>query len=172
MIRNILKLTLSFVLLLLTQIFVLSKISIFGFITPMIYIVFILSLSFKSSRQAVIILGFLMGMIVDIFQGDIGIHALATLVIAFIRPAVIYIIPSHTKSGEQLRPTLADMKFKWYIQYVLLLTLIHHSIYYLIDVFSFDNIGQSIVAILVNTGFSVVCIFIIQMFFYRRSKQY
>ena len=168
-----LKLLLNFVLLLLTQIFVLSKINMFGYITPMIYIVFIFSLPFQMSRNAVILLGFLMGMIVDIFSyGVLGIHALATLMIAFIRPLIIYTIPVQIERDEHLRPILVDMKFKWYLRYAIVLTFIHHSIYFLIDMFNFDNLLPLIIAILLNTLFSTICIILIQIFFYKPMKRY
>ena len=172
MIKIYLKYLLSFILLILTQIFVLNKINMFGFITPMIYIVFIFSLPFQMPRWIVIILGFLMGLCIDLFTGIIGIHALATLTVAFIRVFIINLISLRIDREEHIRPIFADMKFKWYFQYAFLLTLIHHLVYFFADIFNFHDFWQTIIVVLSNTAVSVICIFLIQIFFYRPTKRY
>jgi len=166
------KYIISFILLILLQIFVFNKINMLGFITPMIYIVFIFSLPFQTPRWAVILLGFLIGLAVDFFTGIVGINALATLIIAFIRPSIIRIITLRVELEEHLLPIYQDMKFAWYLQYAFLLTFIHHFVYFFVDALSFNNFWRIMIVILSNTAFSVICIFIIQILFYKASKRY
>ncbi|MDR1180570.1 MAG: rod shape-determining protein MreD [Bacteroidales bacterium] len=166
------KYTLSFILLVLCQIFLFDKINLWNIVTPMVYISFIFSLPYQTPSWLVILLGFLMGLTVDFFTGVLGIHALATLIIAFIRPLVIYMIPLRVEREEHLYPILYDMKFVWYMQYAFLLTLIHHLVFFFIDIASFHNFLRTLIVVLANTGFTVVCIFIIQILFYKTSKRY
>ncbi len=170
--RVYLKYIVSFILLILLQVFILNKINLWGFITPMVYIVFIFSLPFQTPRWVVILLGFLTGLTIDFFSGIIGLHALATLVIAFIRPLIIRIIPLRVEREEHLLPIFYDMKFTWYIQYAFLLTLIHHFVYFFVDILSFHNFLRTIIVVLANTACSLICIFIIQILFYKSSKRY
>ena len=56
-----------FVLLILIQVFLLDNIQFLGYVTPMIYILFILSLPVRFHRGALLILAFGMGLIIDMF---------------------------------------------------------------------------------------------------------
>jgi len=161
-----------FILVVLLQISLLNKISLWGFVMPVVYIGFIFSLPFQTPRWAVILLGFLIGITIDFFTEVIGIHALAALVIAFIRPSIIRILSTRKEREDHLKPTLYDMRFVWYLQYAFLLTFVYHFVYFLVDVLSFYNFLQTMLVILSNTACSLVCIFLIQILFYKSSKRY
>jgi rod shape-determining protein MreD len=156
----------------LLQVFLLNKITLWQFVTPMVYIAFIFLLPFQTPRWAVILLGFLLGMTIDLFTGIIGIHALATLIIAFIRSFLIRIISLREEREEHLLPIFYDMRFIWYIQYVFWLTFIHHFVYFFVDILNFHNFLRTMTVILSNTACSMVCIFLIQILFYKSSKRY
>ena len=170
--KNFVTYLVNFILFVVLQVFVLNKICLWECITPMVYILFILSLPFKMPQWAVISVGFLLGMIMDFFTGVIGYHALATLVIAFVRPVIIRVISYREEREEHLHPIFYDMRFIWYLQYVFWLTFIHHFVYFFVDVLSFHNFLRTIIVILSNTVCSLLCIFIIQILFYKSSKRY
>jgi rod shape-determining protein MreD len=161
----------NFIIFVLLQIFVLNKICLWECITPMVYICFIMSLPFQTPRWVVILLGFSLGLTIDFFTGVIGLHALATLVIAFIRPMLINLISSKERE-EHLLPIYHDMRLLWYLEYVFLLTFIHHFVYFFVDVLSFHNFFHTSIVILSNTVCSLICIFLIQILFYKSSKRY
>ena len=98
---------LSFILLLLFQIIIVNSVSLWGIITPMVYILFILILPFQTPRWLVVLLGFLMGFSVDMFTGVLGLHAIASGLIAFLRMPIINVIPC--KATFTLRPILWDI---------------------------------------------------------------
>jgi cell shape-determining protein MreD len=163
---------LNFVFLLALQVFILNRVCLWGVITPMVYLIFIFMLPFDTPKWLVVLLGFLCGFFVDIFCGTLGFHALATLIIAFVRAGIIRLIPLRVEREEHLLPILYDMKFKWYIQYAFCLTFIHHLVYYFADVLSFHNFGKLILVVSANTLCSLLCIFLIQVLVYRPSKRY
>lgn len=161
-----------FLLYILLQVFIFNMVNLWGVVTPMIYILFIFSLPFQTPKWAVVLLGFLLGLSIDIFSGILGLHALATLIIAFIRSFVISIIPLRVEREEHLLPIFHDMKFSWYFRYTFLLTLVHHFIYFMVDAFTFHNFIKTCIVVLTNTLFTLLCIFIIQILFYKPSKRY
>lgn len=163
---------LSFFLLLLFQVLVAKSIALWGIITPMVYILFILTLPFQMPKWQVVVLGFIMGISVDLFTGVMGQHAAATLLIAFLRMAIVSIIPTNIKFEEHLRPTLWDMHFAWYFQYALYLTLIHHITFFLLDAMSFHNFFMVLIISLLNTVFTVLLIFMFQVIFFKPSSRY
>ena len=114
--------TVAFILLYVAQIFLLDKVALWGFVTPMIYILFILSLPFDTPNWLMVVLGFAAGLIMDSFTGSLGMHALSLMTIAFMRKWVITVIPFYGEKEPHLQPKLYDMKFVWYLQYTFLLT--------------------------------------------------
>ena len=162
----------GFILLLALQVLILNKVCLWGIITPLVYIVFIFSLPFNTPKWLVVLLGFLCGFFVDIFAGALGFHALATLIISFLRAGIIRLIPLRVEREEHLLPIFHDMKFGWYFQYVFYLILIHHFVYYFADAFSFQNFGKLMLVVLANTLCSLLCIFLIQILVHRPSKRY
>jgi len=170
--RVYLKYTVLFLIYVLLQVFIFNRINLWGVITPMVYILFILSLPFQTPRWLVVLLGFLLGLSIDMFAGVLGIHALSTLIIAFLRPVVFRVIPLRVEREEHLLPIFHDMKFSWYFRYVFIMVFIHHLTYFLIDAFTFQNFLNTLLASLLNMLFSLLCIFIIQALFYKPSKRY
>ncbi|MBP7210506.1 MAG: hypothetical protein KBA02_04865 [Paludibacteraceae bacterium] len=163
---------LTFLLLLLCQILLANNISLWGMITPMVYIMFILVLPFQMSKSLVVLLGFAMGISVDLFTGVLGQHAAASVLIAFLRMPVIRIISTQIKFEEHLRPILWDMQFSWYFQYALYLTLIHHIVFFFLDAMSFQNLFLVLGIALLNVMATLLLIFIFQIIFYKASKRY
>ena len=72
---------LLFALLILLQVLLFNQISVFGLATPFLYIYFILKLPVGRNVFFVIIMGFLMGLIIDIFLNTPGINAAATTLV-------------------------------------------------------------------------------------------
>jgi rod shape-determining protein MreD len=82
---------LLFLLLIILQVLLLNRINVFGIATPVLYIYFLLKLSIGRNQFYVIISGFLLGLIIDIFLNTPGVNAAATTIIATIRRPVIYL---------------------------------------------------------------------------------
>ncbi|NLJ82957.1 MAG: rod shape-determining protein MreD [Bacteroidales bacterium] len=163
---------LSFFLLLLFQVLVSKSIALWGIVTPMAYILFILILPFQMPKWQVVVLGFVMGISVDLFTGIMGQHAAASLLIAFLRTIIVSVIPTNIKFEDHLRPILWDMHFVWYFQYVLYLTLIHHVTFFLLDSMSVINLFIILGISLLNTVFTVLLIFVFQVIFFKPSSRY
>ena len=146
-----------FILLVLIQVFVLDNIQFLGYISPMIYVLFILSLQIRFPRGTLLILAFLLGLIIDIFNNTMGIHAFATVFIAFIRSTVIKMSVS-TEEMSNPTPSFRVFGVANYVKYVVIMVLIHHSVLFLIESFSFLQLSLLIPKILLS---SVVTILII-----------
>lgn len=151
-----------FVILVSLQVFLLNKINFFGYLNPYVYILFIMLLPFETPGWLLLVLGFLTGLIIDIFTNTPGLNAASTVLMSFMRPAVINLVgkrPDYEQSGE---PTMRDIGFKWFFPYALLLVLIHHFALNLIDVFSFHEIGITFLRIIVSSAFTLIFILLAQ----------
>ncbi len=81
--------TARFILLVLLQVLVLNHINFLGYINPYIYILFIILYPVKNNSSLFIFLSFLLGLCVDIFSDSGGVHAAASVTIAFLRPGFL-----------------------------------------------------------------------------------
>jgi rod shape-determining protein MreD len=151
-----------FVLLVSLQIFLLNKVNFFGYLNPYIYILFIMLLPFETPGWLLLLFGFVTGLIIDMFANTPGLNAAATVLMAFMRPAVINLVgnrPDYDQSGE---PSMRDMGFQWFLPYAIMMVLIHHCALNLIDVFSFREFGQTFLRVIISSSFTLIFIFLAQ----------
>ena len=78
-----------FISLLLLQVLVFNHIHIFGFATPMPYIYFLLILPGETARWLYVVLGFVMGMLVDLFATTPGVAASSMAAMGLIVPLLL-----------------------------------------------------------------------------------
>ncbi|WP_397364833.1 rod shape-determining protein MreD [Olleya sp. R77988] len=155
--------TVRFIVLILLQVLLFSKINYMGYINPYIYILFIILYPVKNNRILFLFLSFLLGLIIDIFMDSGGINASAALVTAFVRPAVLKFSFGAVYEHQALKFNNTDFGQK--LTYISILTIIHHFIYFLFEIFNVSKI----ILVLQNTLFSsiftiILCILITSIF--------
>ncbi|HFB99468.1 MAG TPA: hypothetical protein ENJ53_01560, partial [Phaeodactylibacter sp.] len=85
--------SLRFVFLVLIQVLVFRQMTVgwdeFNYVHVIVFPLFILLLPIKISDPVLILLGFLIGITVDMFYQSWGVHASAAVFIAFMRPMIL-----------------------------------------------------------------------------------
>lgn len=156
--------TLRFILLLLTQVFILNNIRFLGFINPYIYILFVLLLPVKFPRWISLLLAFLLGLILDVFSNTYGIHAFTSVLIAFLRNPVINMYTS-IEEGANPTPSFYTFGVVPFIKYVSTLVILHHSVLLFLEIFSFVGFGDTLIRIVLNSLVTILIILGIQSFY-------
>lgn len=159
--NNPLKIILLTTFLLLLQVLVLNNVRFLGYINPYLYIVFVFIYPIRINRFPFLFFAFLLGLLVDAFANSGGIHAFATLFIAYIRLFFVKTIFKKAESEYQLF-NLKLESFDKVFNYVLFLTIIHHFLLFIFTNFGFNNF----INVLLNTIFS--SIFTIILYFLGR----
>ena len=151
-------LILQFILLLFVQAFLLSNINFFGFINPNLYLLFFLMYRFDGDRTVLIILGFLMGLLLDLLTQGSGGHTIASLTITYLRPYIIrfsfgvnYDVPM-----GMIRGSLVNQRVAYFLQMI----LIHHLLLFVVIYFSFDNILTIIKNTFLSAFFTFILVYI------------
>lgn len=151
-------LILQFILLLFVQAFLLSNINFFGFINPNLYLLFFLMYRLDGDRTALIILGFLMGLLLDLLTQGSGGHTIASLTITYLRPYIIrfsfgvnYDVPM-----GMIRGSLVNQRVAYFLQMI----LIHHLLLFVVIYFSFDNILTIIKNTFLSAFFTFILVYI------------
>ena len=139
-----------FILLVLLQVLILSHINFLGYINPYLYILFIMLFPLKNNRVIFLLLSFFLGLTIDMFLDSGGIHAVAAVTIAYIRPVVLKFSFGAVYDHQTMK--FSNVEFGSKLTYIVILTVIHHFVLFSLEIFNFYNI----ILILQNTLFSSI----------------
>lgn len=129
---------LRFVLLVLAQALLFNHLNFFGFINPMVYILFLYWHPIKENRALFITLSFLLGLTVDVFSDTTALHAASTVTIAYLRPAIMRFVFGVNYEFQSFR--LANTTRIQQITFLALMIITHHLIFFSLEIFSFSNL--------------------------------
>ncbi|PWU04957.1 MAG: rod shape-determining protein MreD [Bacteroidetes bacterium] len=169
---DLLKNIIRFVLFILVQVFILSKIPpLHRFITPYLYFLYILWLPFSMSRINLTLVGFLFGLCLDYFTKSPGLHACACSLIAYLRPFLINILITHEGMGfNYSAPAPSSMGWSPYMVYVLILTFAHNAYLIFLEWLQLRDFWYFLGKVLSTTGISFLLIMVTEILFYRKQK--
>ncbi len=169
--RVILLNLLRFIALVFIQVFLLKNISLYGLSTPYLYILFILLLPFETPNLLLFPLAFTLGLTIDAFYDTPGLHAMACVLLAFVRVLFISITVQKEGFDNEPEPTLSLMGFRWFFTYTLILTLFHHFFLFILEVFRFSEIQYTLARALLSSIFTVFLILISGLLFYKNKER-
>ncbi|MHC1777200.1 MAG: rod shape-determining protein MreD [Lentimicrobium sp.] len=161
---------LRFFVLIALQVLLLDHVNLGGYINPSLYVFFILLLPFEVPGWALLISAFLIGLGVDLFSNSTGLNAAASVFMAYIRPWVVRRAGAPADYEGNLKPGIADMGFRWFLLYSLILIFAHQLVIALLDAFSFAEIGMISIRLLLSTLFTLSLVIIAEYLFMRRRK--
>ena len=153
-----------FVLLLLFQVLVFYNINLFGYINTYPYVLFIILFPVNANKNALLIASFSLGLLLDVFLNSGGVHAAACVILAFVRPYLFKI--SFGLSYEYQTVRLNDVLSPERFSFILFSVVIHHSILFLLELFSVDFIWQiairTVASVVLTILLSILIIYLIK----------
>jgi hypothetical protein len=154
------------------QVFILFKIDpLHRFIIPYIYYLFILWLPFSVNRFWLLITGFVTGLTLDYFTGQIGVHTAACVLIAYVRPFIISVLtPKDLSEFNYREPSPKAMGWAPYSVYVFILTVLHHGYMTFLQWLQFGSFGTFLIKVIATTGISMLLMYTIELLFPRKLK--
>lgn len=161
---------LRFFVLIALQVLLLDHINLGGYINPSLYVFFILLLPFEIPGWLLLILAFLIGLGVDVFSNSTGLHTAASVFMAYIRPWVIRKTGAPADYEGNLKPGIADMGFRWFLIYAVILIFAHQFVLALLDTFTFAEAGLISIRLALSTAFTLVLVIISEYLFMHRRK--
>jgi len=159
-----------FVFLVFFQVLILNHINLGGYINPYYYIYFILLLPFDIPRWGLLLASFFLGFSIDIFTNTIGLNAAACVLMGFARPFVISAISSGRESLIGATPSLRNQGVKWFLNYSVILVLIHHFTLFYLEIFRFSEFFFTFVRVLLSGAFTMVLVLISEYLIYSKEK--
>lgn len=164
--------TVRFFFLVLLQVLIIRNINLGTYFILLPYVMFILLLPFETPRLLILLFSFLIGITIDMFYSTPGLHASACTAMGFGRYYVLKFISPREGYDVVVQPTISDMGLEWFIKYAGVLIVIHHFLFFYMEVFRFSEFFRTFFRSLLSSVGTFMIIYLIQfLFFANRSKK-
>ncbi|ALJ05107.1 rod shape-determining protein MreD [Pseudalgibacter alginicilyticus] len=160
--------SMRFIVLVFVQALVCNHINFLGDINPYIYILFIVLFPVKNNRLLFVFLGFLLGLSVDMFLDTGGIHAAASVTLAYARPLLLKFSFGTVYEYQSIKFDMVDFGSK--LTYIVLITLLHHLILFSLEIFSISKILLILQKTLFSSIFTILLCVLLTIIFSRKTK--
>jgi hypothetical protein len=149
-----------FILLLAAQVLIFNRIDLFGYINPFPYVLFIMLYPVNGNKNGLLASSFLLGLLLDMFWNSGGVHAAASLILAYYRPAIFKF--SFGLSYEYQTVKLNDVLTPERFSFILIAVVLHHIVLFILEIFNINFLWDMIERTILSTIFTIVtCIIII-----------
>ncbi|MCK8522563.1 rod shape-determining protein MreD [Aquimarina sp. D1M17] len=157
-----------FVILILVQVLVLNHVNFMGYLNPYIYIIFILLAPININKSLFLLISFILGLTIDMFGDSGGVHAAASLVIAFFRPIALRSVFGLSYEFQTVK--LSNISFGEKLGYVILMVLTHHIVLFSLEIFNFSHILLIAKKTLFSSLFTIVITMLVLVLFRRNDS--
>lgn len=162
--REILSTLFLFVLYLALQLLLVRNLVLFDYAFCFVYIACVLLLPNETSLTWLLLIAFATGLIVDTFYNTLGMHAAATVLMAYCRPLVVRSQIDMPGMESRLEFTLRELGIGVLFRYVFILALIHHLALFFIEASSMALLIPTLIRVGASTLFTTVSVVLIQFF--------
>lgn len=164
---NVVK-TIGFFLFLLVQVLLFKNVVLFHTAFCFLYVVYLLTFPVETNPLLMMTIAFAMGLGVDIFYDSMGLHAMASVFMVYVRGYWLARITPQGGYDRNSLPTLAMNGVQWFVVYALPLVFLHHAVLFFAEAGGADYFWFTFFKVLMSTLFTVVCIVISEMIFSRQ----
>lgn len=167
-----------FWIIVLIQVYILNKIALrwwsqpsgFPVFIPYLYPLFILLLPFETPVWLLLALGFVLGITVDSFSDTAGMHACATVLLAYLRTNVLHaLLPKNLSEYPNQSPGVKNMGWVPFLVYAAFLLLIHHAVFFTVELWSLSNVVYLLIKIAASTATSILFVIIYLLLFTKQT---
>lgn len=151
-----LRYTILAILMVLLQVMVFNNILIGGYINPYVYVLMILLLPVDIEGWVLLVVAFFLGLSIDMFSDSGGMHAAATVFMAFCRPGIIRMISLREDFEQGTAPSINNLGTMWIFTYSFFLIFLHHGALFFLEIFRFTEILLTLKRIILSGAFSLV----------------
>jgi rod shape-determining protein MreD len=158
---------LFFLFLVLFQVLVLNNIAFSGYLNPYVYILFIILLPPSTDRVYQLLIAFMLGLSIDLFENSGGVHIAATVLLAFLRRPILRL--ASQRQGQDFEELMIEkLPLSNQLIYYSLSIMLHHFALFMIESFNPADIGTVLVRTIASSLFTGV--FIILVLLWRGRK--
>ncbi|SMD35303.1 hypothetical protein SAMN04488029_2442 [Reichenbachiella faecimaris] len=157
-------------LLILAQVILFKNLVLFDSAFCFGYILIFLMLPMDTNPIVQLLVGFVVGIVIDSFYNTLGIHAAASVLLVYLR---IYWSRVMTPSGgydSGPKINLRTQGLGWFVTYTYPLIFVHILLLLFIEAAGFGLFWQTLTKVFYSSVFTLIIILIIQYLFYKKMK--
>ena len=157
--RELLKNISFYTIILALQLLVFNQFKLFGIVTPFIYLIIFIHYKISYNKTFLLLLGFLIGFIVDLSMQTYGCHTFSTITICYLRSRI-----EKSSFGVNANSPLAMIKgtpLFSRISFFLSIIAIHSIIYYSFIFFNISLLGTIFLYAFINSIATFIIVWII-----------
>lgn len=141
------------------QVLLLNNIHLFDCITPLLIGYMIIYTRRGASRIGVMLVGFFVGLLFDMFSNTLGMGAASCTLLAFVQPSLLGIFTPRD-AADDFEPGMHAMGIWLYAAYLFSSMLVLHAAFYILEAFSVSDWRMALMAIFGGTVLSTAIVFI------------
>lgn len=161
----------SFFIYLFYQVLILQNVVLFHTAFCFLYVAYLLVLPVETNPLALMGIGFIMGLSIDMFYDSLGLHAFACVLIMYLRNYWLNNLTPQGGYDSNDTPSLALNGLQWFAVYATPMVFIHHSVLFFAEVGGFDMFWFTLWKIFTSTLFTMLVILIAQFLFPSRRPR-
>jgi hypothetical protein len=146
----------------LLHIFVARHLVLFNYSFCFIYVGAILFLPIEINPTALLVIGFLTGVVIDSFDNTLGLHAVATVLIAYLRPIIIRYQLGQKLTEGRLQLSVRELGLPAFLSFAILLIFIHHTSLFLVEAGSVSLLPYTFLKIISSVLFTTSSVLLVQ----------
>jgi len=151
----------SFILL---QVLVLNNIQFVNYINPLVYILLLITLPQDTEKWFFIIFSFILGILLDVFEGNIGLNASSLVFISFLLPYLHKVLIPKNSVDEKDRLSLKILGVRVFSVYAISVIFIHNLFLFFLEHFSTSGFLFIILKVVLSSIVTFIIIFTFQLF--------
>lgn len=154
-----------FTLVVVLQFFLFNNLNMGIYVNPLLYVAFIILLPMEIAHVFLLGLGLGLGVLMDATMGTGGINTIALLATSFSRPILLNITVGKEEVREGGVPTISRLGNVKFFKYVILITLLHCTIFFTIESLTWSAYYLTMIRIVLSGVVTVVLVYGFQLLF-------
>lgn len=150
------------VIILAVQVLLLNNIHLFDCITPLLIGYMIVYSRRGAQRIAMMLVGFVVGLVFDMFSNTWGMGAASCTLLAFLQPSLLGIFTPRD-AADDFEPGMHSMGVWLYAAYLFTSMFVLHAAFYVLEAFSVADWQMTVLAIFGGTILSTAIFFISEL---------
>ena len=142
--------------LILAHTLVFNHIHLMGYATPMPYVYALIILPHGTARWIYVVLGFCIGIVIDILSNTVGAAAAALTLVGLVTPLLLRTFAPDDKLEEEFTPSIKTMQWGGFLKLAVAVTFIHTLVFFLLETFSLFDALEILIKVGGSTALTVI----------------
>lgn len=171
---NVFSYILRYFLYILLQVVFLKNVALFEVAFCFAYVALLLTLPFEIDRVVQLLIGFSVGLLIDVFYDTLGIHAAACTLMMYFRKYPSQLLSPRGGYESGVVPSVQELGVQWFTAYSLPLIFVHHLALFFIEASNTQIFFTTLGRAFASTVFTFFVIILLQYLFHveRRKRAY